>query len=46
MGKIRGWVLAAVAAAWTALPGAAFAADALKEIHIDWATYNRVSMVL
>src|SRR5947209_8948701 len=28
------------------LPGAAFAADALKEIHIDWATYNPVSMVL
>ncbi|HXQ03580.1 MAG TPA: aliphatic sulfonate ABC transporter substrate-binding protein, partial [Bradyrhizobium sp.] len=24
----------------------AFAADALKEIHIDWATYNPVSMVL
>src|SRR5881275_3556146 len=28
------------------LPGAAFAADALKEIHIDWATYNPVSMIL
>jgi sulfonate transport system substrate-binding protein len=28
------------------LPGTAFAADALKEIHIDWATYNPVSMVL
>jgi sulfonate transport system substrate-binding protein len=28
------------------LPGSAFAADALKEIHIDWATYNPVSMVL
>src|SRR3954471_227723 len=28
------------------LPGAALAADALKEIHIDWATYNPVSMVL
>ena len=26
--------------------GAAFAADALKEIRIDWATYNPVSMVL
>ena len=24
----------------------AFAADALKEIHIDWATYNPVSMIL
>jgi sulfonate transport system substrate-binding protein len=28
------------------MPGAAFAADALKEIHIDWATYNPVSMIL
>ncbi|MGY3693964.1 sulfonate transport system substrate-binding protein [Bradyrhizobium sp. USDA 3240] len=28
------------------LPGAALAADALKEIRIDWATYNPVSMVL
>jgi len=46
MGKIRGCVLAAVAAAWMVVPGAAFAADALKEIHIDWATYNPVSMVL
>jgi sulfonate transport system substrate-binding protein len=46
MGRIGGWVLAAVAAAVMALPGAASAADALKEIHIDWATYNPVSMVL
>ena len=47
MGKIARWALAAVAAA---LDGGcrapAFAADALKEIHIDWATYNPVSMVL
>jgi sulfonate transport system substrate-binding protein len=28
------------------MPGAAFAANALKEIHIDWATYNPVSMIL
>ena len=28
------------------LPGAAFAADPLKEIRIDWATYNPVSMIL
>jgi sulfonate transport system substrate-binding protein len=28
------------------VPGVAFAADALKEIHIDWATYNPVSMIL
>ena len=27
-------------------PGIARAADALKEIHIDWATYNPVSMIL
>jgi sulfonate transport system substrate-binding protein len=32
-------------AALAALPGAAFAAD-VKEIRIDWATYNPVSMVL
>src|ERR1700756_2262512 len=29
-----------------ALPGGARAADAVKEIHIDWATYNPVSMIL
>src|ERR1700688_2497994 len=28
------------------MPGIARAADALKEIHIDWATYNPVSMIL
>jgi sulfonate transport system substrate-binding protein len=28
------------------LPGAAHAADTLKEIRIDWATYNPVSLVL
>src|SRR3954467_15551993 len=28
------------------LPVSAFAAEALKEIRIDWATYNPVSMVL
>jgi sulfonate transport system substrate-binding protein len=37
---------AALLAVSTFLPGAAFAADALKEIRIDWATYNPVSMVL
>jgi sulfonate transport system substrate-binding protein len=30
----------------TLMPGSAYAADALKEIHIDWATYNPVSMIL
>src|ERR1700744_4498104 len=38
---------AALAAAFgLAMSTGAFAADALKEIHIDWATYNPVSMVL
>src|SRR5262245_50980377 len=46
MGKMFRLAMAAVAAAIMAVPGAAFAADALKEIHIDWATYNPVSMVL
>ncbi len=45
MGKMAQWAWAAVAAAFMAAPGAS-AADALKEIHIDWATYNPVSMVL
>ena len=34
------------AAAVAMLPGAGFAAEPLKEIRIDWATYNPVSMVL
>src|SRR5437588_6546155 len=38
--------IAALAAVSTLMPGGAFAADALKEIHIDWATYNPVSMIL
>jgi sulfonate transport system substrate-binding protein len=38
--------LAAVIAIFAWMPGIATAADALKEIHIDWATYNPVSMVL
>jgi len=37
---------AALIAVSTLLPGATFAADALKEIRIDWATYNPVSMIL
>jgi sulfonate transport system substrate-binding protein len=44
--KISRRVLAALIAVSTLLPGSAYAADALKEIHIDWATYNPVSMVL
>ena len=38
--------VAAAIAVSALLPGAATAADALKEIHIDWATYNPVSMIL
>src|SRR3981189_3144420 len=43
---ISGRVLAAIIAVSTLLPGQALAADALKEIRIDWATYNPVSMIL
>src|ERR1700741_3083805 len=38
--------LALLSAMWVALPGAAIAAEALKEIRLDWATYNPVSMIL
>jgi sulfonate transport system substrate-binding protein len=38
--------LAAIIAVAALLPGGATAAEALKEIHIDWATYNPVSMML
>jgi sulfonate transport system substrate-binding protein len=44
--KITQRALAAMIALSSLAPGAAFAADALKEIHIDWATYNPVSMIL
>jgi sulfonate transport system ATP-binding protein len=44
--RISRRALAAVIAAATLLPHAAFAADTLKEIRIDWATYNPVSLVL
>src|SRR4051812_19334712 len=43
---VLGRATAAVIAASALLPGAAFAADPLKEIRIDWATYNPVSMIL
>src|SRR5215213_1992000 len=46
MSRISRRAMAAIIAVSTLLPGAAFAADALKEIRIDWATYNPVSMVL
>ncbi|MGH6766698.1 MAG: ABC transporter substrate-binding protein, partial [Bradyrhizobium sp.] len=38
--------MAALIAIWTLAPGGASAAETLKEIHIDWATYNPVSMIL
>src|ERR1022692_2516808 len=44
--KISRSAFAAVTAASMLMPGGAFAADALKEIHIDWATYNPVSIIL
>src|ERR1700755_2314149 len=46
MSRISQCILAAIIAVSTLMPGAAFAAEALKEIHIDWATYNPVSMIL
>src|SRR6202795_4064508 len=46
MRKISRRALAAIIAVSALLPGSAYAADALKEIHIDWATYNPVSMLL
>src|SRR5436189_6480124 len=46
MSRISRRGFAAIIAVSTLLPGVAFAADPLKEIRIDWATYNPVSMVL
>jgi sulfonate transport system substrate-binding protein len=40
--SVAGWL--AAAAVW--LPAAGFAAEPLKEIRIDWATYNPVSIIL
>src|SRR6201987_6209263 len=39
-------VLAAIAAIVMVVPGGAMAAEALKEIRVDWATYNPVSLIL
>ena len=44
--RISRRALAAFIAVSTLAPGIAFAADAPKEIHVDWATYNPVSMIL
>src|ERR1700733_14802099 len=38
--------VAALIAVSALMPGGARAAAAVKEIHIDWATYNPVSMIL
>jgi sulfonate transport system substrate-binding protein len=46
MPKISRRALAAILAVAAMLPGGAYAAEALKEIHLDWATYNPVSMIL
>src|ERR1700716_352852 len=46
MSRISRRALAAIIAVSALLPGGAFAVEALKEIHIDWATYNPVSMIL
>src|ERR1019366_3536026 len=46
MSRISRCALAALIAVAMLTPGATFAADALKEIHLDWATYNPVSMIL
>src|SRR5450631_2019909 len=46
MSKISRRAAAAFIAVSTLLPGSAWAADALKEIRLDWATYNPVSMIL
>jgi sulfonate transport system substrate-binding protein len=46
MFRISRCAVAAIIAVSALVPGGAYAADALKEIHIDWATYNPVSMVV
>src|SRR3954452_21367556 len=46
MSRISRRAFAALIAASSLMPAAAFAADPLKEIRIDWATYNPVSMIL
>lgn len=44
--KLSRRAFAAGAVAATLLPAAALAADPVKEVRIDWATYNPVAMVL
>jgi sulfonate transport system substrate-binding protein len=46
MSRISRRALAAILAVSVLVPGGAYAAEALKEIHLDWASYNPVSMIL
>ena len=46
MSQLSRRAFAAIVAISVLMPGGVYAADPLKEIHIDWATYNPVSMVL
>src|SRR5436190_15173954 len=46
MSRISRRAFAAIVAISLLMPGGVYAADPLKEIHIDWATYNPVSMIL
>src|SRR6266403_1175625 len=46
MSGISRRALVGIIAVAALVPGGAQAADALKEIHLDWATYNPVSMIL
>src|SRR3981081_2036706 len=46
MPNISRRILAAIIAGSALMPAGAFAADAPKEIRLDWATYNPVSMIL
>jgi len=46
MPRISRRALAAIVAASILLPGGARAAETLREIRIDWATYNPVSLIL
>jgi sulfonate transport system substrate-binding protein len=46
MSNLSRRALGAFVAVAALMPGIAHAADVLKEIHIDWATYNPVSMIL
>jgi sulfonate transport system substrate-binding protein len=46
MSRISRRAFAAMTAIWAMSPAGASAAEALKEIRLDWATYNPVSLIL